>query len=238
MKKKLVKLTENDLVRIIEKVVKENKESELEELVTLDLGDDFEDDEEYDLADSPWDTKDVLKAKMARELRKSHDYLPDEYEFEDDVYISEIKKLKKRISVMEKVVKENKKTSLNELGPMSLALGAGAAYFILKYLKHYINSPVVRKWYRDTNEFEKSIKLSRILLDDIKNHSEHMEGYNHAEVVEFFFRELVPKVESGEFENVYELIEKLDEYVTGKGFDSGTTGFISKGLKKRKSSDV
>jgi len=104
MKKKIVKLTENDLVRIIEKVVKENKESELEELLTLDLGDDFEDDEEYDLADSPWDTKDVRMAKMARmsrNLRNSHDYLPDEYEFEDDMYISEIKKLKKRISVME-----------------------------------------------------------------------------------------------------------------------------------------
>ena len=104
MKKKIIKLTENDLVRIIEKVVKENKESELEELLTLDLGDDFEDDEENDLndlADSPWDTESVRKAKMARGLRKSHDYLPDEYEFEDDMYISEIKKLKKRISVME-----------------------------------------------------------------------------------------------------------------------------------------
>jgi hypothetical protein len=97
MKKKIVKLTENDLVRIIEKVVKENKESELEELLTLDLGDDFEDDEEYDLADSPWDTKDVRMAKIL----KRHSYLPDEYEFEDDIYISEIKKLKKRISVME-----------------------------------------------------------------------------------------------------------------------------------------
>lgn len=140
--------------------------------------------------------------------------------------------------IVKRVIKENKKTSLNELGPMSLALGAGAAYFILKYFKHYINSPVVRKWYRDTNEFEKSIKLSRILLDDIKRHSEHMEGYNHAEVVEFFFKELVPKVESGEFENVFELIEKLDEYVTEKGFDSLATKIISTNLKKRKSSDV
>jgi hypothetical protein len=97
MKKKIVKLTENDLVRIIEKVVKENKESELEEMLTLDLGDDFEDEEEFDLSDSDWDTKDVRIAKML----KRHDYLPDEYEFEDDMYISEIKKLKKRISVME-----------------------------------------------------------------------------------------------------------------------------------------
>lgn len=97
MKKKIVKLTENDLVRIIEKVVKENKESELEELLTLDLGDDFEDEEEFDLADSPWDTESV---RMAKRLKR-HDYLPDEYEFEDDMYISEIKKLKKRISVME-----------------------------------------------------------------------------------------------------------------------------------------
>jgi hypothetical protein len=100
--KKVIKLTENDLVRIIEKVVKENKESELEELLTLDLGDDFEDEEEYDLADSPWDTESVRKARRARELRNNDDYyLPDEYEFEDDMYISEIKKLKKRISVME-----------------------------------------------------------------------------------------------------------------------------------------
>jgi hypothetical protein len=140
--------------------------------------------------------------------------------------------------IVKRVIKENKKTSLNELGPISLALGAGAAYFVLKYLKHYNNSPVVRKWYKDTFEFERSIKLSKMLLDDIKFHSENMEGYNHAEVVEFFFKELIPKVQSGEFENVFELIEKLDEYVTGKGFDSGTTGFISKGLKKRKSSDV
>jgi hypothetical protein len=107
--KKVIKLTESDLVRIIEKVVKENKESELEELLTLDLGDDFEDEEEYDLADSPWDTESVRKARRARELarrarelRNNDDYyLPDEYEFEDDMYISEIKKLKKRISVME-----------------------------------------------------------------------------------------------------------------------------------------
>ena len=105
MKKKIVKLTENDLVRIIEKVVKENKESELEELLTLDLGDDFEDDEEYDLADSPWDTKDV---RMAKRLKR-HDYLPDEYEFEDDIYISEIKKLKKRISVMEDNLRNRRK---------------------------------------------------------------------------------------------------------------------------------
>lgn len=109
MKKKIVKLTENDLVRIIEKVVKENKESELEEMLTLDLGDDFEDEEEFDLADSDWDTKDVLKAKMARKLRNSHDYLPDEYEFEDDMYISEIKKLKKRISVMEAKLRGRRK---------------------------------------------------------------------------------------------------------------------------------
>ena len=109
MKKKIVKLTENDLVRIIEKVVKENKESELDELLTLDLGDDFEDDEEYDLADSPWDTKDVLNARMARRLRNNHDYLPDEYEFEDDIYISEIKKLKKRISVMEDNLRNRRK---------------------------------------------------------------------------------------------------------------------------------
>ena len=109
MKKKIVKLTENDLVRIIEKVVKENKESELDELLTLDLGDDFEDDEEYDLADSPWDTKDVLNARMARRLRNNHDYLPDEYEFEDDMYISEIKKLKKRISVMESNLRNRRK---------------------------------------------------------------------------------------------------------------------------------
>lgn len=101
MKKKIIKLTENDLVHIIEKVVKENKESELEELLTLDLGDDDEDDEEYDLADSPWDTESVRKARRARELRNNDDYLPEEYEFEDDMYISEIKKLKKRISVME-----------------------------------------------------------------------------------------------------------------------------------------
>lgn len=109
MKKKIVKLTENDLVRIIEKVVKENKESELEELLTLDFGDDFEDDEEYDLADSPWDTESVRRAKMARKLRNSHDYLPDEYEFEDDMYISEIKKLKKRISVMEDKLRDRRK---------------------------------------------------------------------------------------------------------------------------------
>jgi hypothetical protein len=106
MKKKIVKLTENDLVRIIEKVVKENKESELEELLTLDLGDDFEDEDnefDWDYQGDEWHTSDYdpRLAKMARGLRKSHDYLPDEYEFEDDMYISEIKKLKKRISVME-----------------------------------------------------------------------------------------------------------------------------------------
>lgn len=109
MKKKIVKLTENDLVRIIEKVVKENKESELEELLTLDLGDDFEDDEEYDLADSRWDTESVRKARRARNLRNNHDYLPDDYEFEDDMYISEIKKLKKRISVMEYNLRNRRK---------------------------------------------------------------------------------------------------------------------------------
>ena len=97
MKKKIVKLTENDLVRIIEKVVKENKESELEELLTLDLGDDFEDDEEYDLADSPWDTESVRKARRARELRNN------------DMYNSEIKKLKKRISVMESNLRNRRK---------------------------------------------------------------------------------------------------------------------------------
>jgi hypothetical protein len=105
MKKKIVKLTENDLVRIIKKVLKENNESELEELLTLGLGDDFEDDEEYDLADNPWDTKDVRMAKRF----KRHDYLPDEYEFEDDMYISEIKKLKKRIVVMEDKLRNRRK---------------------------------------------------------------------------------------------------------------------------------
>ena len=102
MKKKIVKLTENDLVRIIEKVVKENKESELEELLTRDLGDDFEDDEEFDLSDSDWDTESVRMAKRFK-------YLPDEYEFEDDMYISEIKKLKKRISVMEAKLRGRRK---------------------------------------------------------------------------------------------------------------------------------
>jgi hypothetical protein len=105
MKKKIVKLTENDLVRIIEKVVKENKESELEELLTLNFGDDFEDDEEYDLANSVWDTE---SARMAKRLKR-HDYLPDEYEFEDDRYISEIKKLKKRIVVMEDKLRNRRK---------------------------------------------------------------------------------------------------------------------------------
>ena len=116
MKKRIVKLTENDLVRIIEKVVKENKESELEELLTLDLGDDDEDEDEdegfdWDYEGEEWHTSDYdpRLAKMARGLRKSHDYFPDEYEFEDDMYISEIKKLKKRISVMEAKLRRRRK---------------------------------------------------------------------------------------------------------------------------------
>ena len=116
MKKRIVRLTENDLTRVIRRVIKETNESELEELLTLDLGDDFEDEEEFDLADSPWDTESVRKARRARELarrarelRNNDDYLPDEYEFEDDVYISEIKKLKKRISVMEAKLRNRRK---------------------------------------------------------------------------------------------------------------------------------
>lgn len=105
MKKKIVKLTESDLVRIVKKILKENKESELEELLTLDLGDDFEDDKEFDLSDSDWDTESVRMAKRF----KRHDYLPDEYEFEDDMYISEIKKLKKRIAVMEDKLRNRRK---------------------------------------------------------------------------------------------------------------------------------
>ena len=112
MKKKLVKLTENDLVRIIEKVVKENKDYELQELLTFDVDDDFEDDEfDWDYEGEEWHTSDYdpRLAKMARGLRKSHDYLPDEYEFEDDMYISEINRLKKRISVMEAKLRGRRK---------------------------------------------------------------------------------------------------------------------------------
>jgi len=98
MKKRIVRLTENDLTRVIRRVIKETNESELEELLTLDLGNDFEGDkEEYDLANSPWDTESVRKARRARELRNN------------DMYNSEIKKLKKRISVMESNLRNRRK---------------------------------------------------------------------------------------------------------------------------------
>jgi hypothetical protein len=45
---------------------------------------------------------------MAKRFKR-HDYLPDEYEFEDDMYISEIKKLKKRIVVMEDKLRNRRK---------------------------------------------------------------------------------------------------------------------------------
>jgi hypothetical protein len=83
MKKRIVRLTENDLTRVIRRVIKETNESELEELLTLDLGNDFEGDkEEYDLANSPWDTESVRKARRARELarraRELRNNQPDE----------------------------------------------------------------------------------------------------------------------------------------------------------------